>query len=371
MSDAKQPSPSNPNGPKRPTGQPAGRPAPRPKPSERPLADELKEKISAYPGTTTFLDLMRKNRRDSVLLIVAMFILTVALGSAVGSLIGAYAGGSRQSIYPTLAIGAIVGLALATGGTLFSWFGGAKTMLRMTHAREIQKHDDPELFNVVDEMRIAAGIPMPRVYIVNDSAMNAFATGRDPKHGIVAITTGLRQKLNRDELQAVIAHEIAHIRHLDIRFAMLMATMVGLIVVISDGLLRTMWYSGGARRGRSSDSKGGGAAVVIILIIAVLLAILAPILARIIQMSYSRQREYLADAGAVELTRNPKAMASALSRLAGDEDPFVDTANRGMAHMFIVNPLKKMRESHQQFSSVFASHPPIKDRIARMLALLR
>ena len=188
---------------------------------------------------------------------------------------------------------------------------------------------------------------------------------------MVAVTRGLREKLNRDQLQAVIAHEMAHIRHYDIRFSLLMATLVGLIVFACDAAFRMAFYSrlGGRRSSRSSD--GGGAAIIVVIVIAVILAILAPILARFIQMAYSRQREYLADAGAVELTRNPEALASALAAIAGDEEPLVEAANRGTAHMFIANPLKKARAAHQNLNSMFASHPPMDKRIARILALAR
>jgi heat shock protein HtpX len=249
----------------------------------------------------------------------------------------------------------------------------------MSGARAIDRNEDLELWNVVEEMSIAAGLPMPRVYIIEDKAMNAFATGRDPQHGVIAVTRGLRERLNRDELQGVVAHEMAHIRHLDIRFAMLMATLVGLIVFMSDAFLRVVWHSGHRVGGRGYGGRsyggrgkgGGGAAVIILLLVAAILAIIAPLFARIIQMAYSRQREYLADAGAVELTRNPLGLASALQRLADDEEPLVDTANRGTAHMYIVNPLREMRDTHQSLNSVFSSQPPAKERIARIMALTR
>ena len=251
----------------------------------------------------------------------------------------------------------------------------------MMHAREIGPEDDTQLYNVVDELRIAAGLPMPRVFLIEDSALNAFATGRDPTHAAVAITQGLREKLPRDELQAVLAHEMSHVRHLDIRFSMLMATMVGLIVFACDAFWRMVWYSRmggvggvGGRRGRRSSggrSDGSSGIILIVIAIAVVLSILAPIIARIIQMAYSRQREYLADAGAVELTRDPEALARALARIAGDDEPLVEVANRGTAHMFIANPLKKMRQAHNNLDSLFASHPPMDKRIARILALLR
>ncbi|MCH7792368.1 MAG: M48 family metallopeptidase [Planctomycetes bacterium] len=349
--------------------------------ADKARADEqIREHIRAYPGSITYLDLIRKNKRDSVLLIAGMLALGLVLGGVIGGAVGGYAGadimGSAQGRYtaidllPSIVLGAIVAFLFAAGGALWSYRAGANAILRMAHAREVTRELDQELFNVVDEMRIAAGIPMPRIYIIGDTALNAFATGRDPEHAVVAITTGLRQKLTRDELQGVIAHEIAHIRHYDIRFSLLMATMVGLIVFACDAFLRATWY-GAHARGRGRRSSGGGKGQIVLLVLALVLAIVAPLIARLIQMAYSRQREYLADAGAVELSRNPEGLASALSRLSMDEEPLVDTANRGTAHMYIVNPLRKMRASHNQLNSRFSSHPPVKQRIARLLALTR
>jgi heat shock protein HtpX len=336
------------------------------------FSPEMRERVKAYPGTLTYLDLIRRNKRESVLLMAGMVLLGTVIAGALGAAIAAYSGADVEVLLPSIIVGCVVGLAAGGIGALWSWFGGANAILRMSRATEITPEMDRELFNVVDEIRIAAGLPMPRVYLIGDSAMNAFATGRDPEHGVIAITTGLRSRLSRDELQGVIAHEMAHIRHFDIRFAMLMATMVGLIAFACDAFFRVMWYGGGMRGGRRSGGKdGGGAVMIVIFVLAIVLAILAPIVARIIQMTYSRRREYLADAGAVELTRNPLGLASALQKLADDTEPLVDTANRGTAHMYIVNPLKKMRRSHQQKKSLFLSHPPIKDRIARLLALAR
>lgn len=346
--------------------------------SERPpaesRADRLAKDVSAYPGTITFLDLIRKNKRQSVVLIIGMLLLGVVVGAALGAAAGAHAGGrDLPNLLPSVALGAGAAFLVGGLGAMWSWFSGSDTILRMMGAIPIEKDADPELYNVVDEMRIAAGLPMPRVYLINDTALNAFATGRDPEHGVVAVTLGLRQRLSREELQAVIAHEMSHIRHLDIRFAMLMATMVGLIVFACDAFWRIVWYSGRAGGGRRSGGRSGGngAVVLVIVVLAFTLAIVAPFIAKFIQMAYSREREYLADAGAVELTRNPLGLVSALRKIAGDDEPLVEVANRGTAHMFIANPLKKARAARQNMDSLFSSHPPIDKRIARILALTR
>lgn len=400
-------------------GAPRQRSSPRAKANGEPteLDRVVRDKVKALHGSLTYLDLIRKNKRDSILLIIAMFVLNAAVGAAIGGavipiVVGFDAAGSTMTSYtgtlsqdpmhadfdalaadamqaPAKILGLDAGVFANTGRTLLfatigagvmllvtlglaleAWFGGGRFLLNRVHAKEITKELDPELFNVVDEMRIAAGIPMPRVYLIPESALNAFATGRDPEHGVVAITTGLRAKLTRDELQGVMAHEIAHIRHYDIRFSMLMAMMVGLIVLACDVMLRIGWLSvsAGTRGGKRKD--GGNALAFIPLAIAIMLSIVAPFFAFVIQMTYSRRREYMADAGAAELTRNPEGLASALKKLAEDKEPLVETANRGMAHMFIMNPLRKKKSRHER-TSLFSSHPPVADRIAKLIALTR
>lgn len=338
-----------------------------------PLGEDMRQRVSAYPGNLTFVDLIRRNKRDSAVLMAVMAVFAVALGGIMSSAVAVYVGAapSFKSLLPSIILGCVAALLVSGLGMLWSWFGGASAILAMSGAQEIQKADDPQLFNVVEELAIAAGLPMPRIFLINDTAMNAFATGRDAQHASVAITRGLRDKLNRDELQGVLAHEMSHVRHLDVRYSMLMATMVGLVVFACDAFLRIAWYAPRSSRSSDRDRDGSGAFGIILLVIALLLAILAPIFATIIQMAYSRQREYLADAGAVELTRNPLGLASALQKLGDDDEPLVDTANRGTAHLYIVNPLRKMRESGHSLDSAFLSHPPIKDRIARLLALAR
>jgi heat shock protein HtpX len=204
--------------------------------------------------------------------------------------------------------------------------------------------------------------------VIDDTALNAFATGRDPKHAVVAITTGLRQRLTRDELQGVMAHELSHVRNYDIRLAMVAAVLVGLIVLLADLLLMYLWWGGAARR-RGSRDRGGGAAQAILMIVAVLLAILAPLFARLLQLAVSRQREYLADATAAEMTRYPEGLASALAKLEADTE-VLEAANRATAHLYIVNPFKP-HEKRFKASRLSSTHPDVKDRIQRLMTLGR
>lgn len=316
------------------------------------------------PMTPTFRDLIAENKRNSVVLVLifCLFTATVVLILALGIL---------ACFDPEAVIQLRWGEALLAGGiaaavallfSLLGYYAGDQFILAASGARRIRHQDDPELFNVVEEMAIAAGIAMPRVYLIDDAALNALATGRDPAHAAVAITAGLRSQLSRDELQGVMAHEMSHIRNYDIRLMLLMAVLVGTIVMLSD----IFWQI--ARRGGSSKNSktNGGWIVLIVFLLAVLLALIAPILAQIIQLAVSRQREFLADASAVELTRYPQGLANALRKLQGNA-AVLKTANRGTAHLFIANPIARFQARAQ---SVFASHPPLKDRIARLEALV-
>ncbi|MCZ6810527.1 MAG: M48 family metallopeptidase [Planctomycetota bacterium] len=333
-----------------------------------------RERFGALPANITFYDLIRRNKRKSAMLMLGMGLLVVALGAVLSAALAVYStGGDLPSLWPSVALGAAAAAIVAIIASVWSFYGGSNAILRIAGAKPIEKKDDPQLFNVVEELAIAAGQPMPRVYLIDDPAPNAFATGRDPAHGTVAITTGLREKLSRDELAGVMAHEISHIRHYDIRFAMLMATMVGLIVFASDAFWRVMWYGswhGTGRRSARGGGKGAGAAIIIVLVIAIVLAIIAPALAMLIRMAVSRQREYLADAGAVELTRYPQGMIGALEKLGASKQP-LKAANRATAHLYIVNPLRNaLKGKGHELSSVLRTHPPLHDRIARLRALI-
>ena len=307
----------------------------------------------------TFQQLIDANKRNSILLSGLMFVLIVVVAFAVSMVWGG--GDWRFGLLPA-GIAAVVVFCLI----LFSFYGGGETIMALSKAGPLQKGDDPQLYNVVEEMTLAAGLPTPKVYLINDPAPNAFATGRDPAHAMVAITTGLRAKLTRPELQGVIAHEISHVRNFDIRFAMLMAVLVGFLVLLSDIFLRSMIFGGvGGRRSRRSGG-GGGQGMAILMIVALILSIVAPILAKLIQLAHSRQREYLADASAIDLTRNPDGLAGALAKLARDPNKLA-VANRATQHLYIVNPLKPF-ESRKQ-NNLFSTHPPIEDRISRILSL--
>jgi heat shock protein HtpX len=221
--------------------------------------------------------------------------------------------------------------------------------------------------NVVRELTIAADIPMPRVYAINDTAPNAFATGRDPNHASLAVTTGLLEKLDREELQGVVGHELSHIRNLDTRFELLVAVLVGSIALLADFFLRfTFWggFGGGGRRSRDSGG-GGGALVIIAIVLGLVLSLIAPVIGRLVQLAVSRQREYLADASSVELTRNPTGLERALITIGGDRE-VLEVANRATQHMYFVNPIKKWES---RASGLMATHPPIVDRVNRLRQL--
>jgi heat shock protein HtpX len=303
----------------------------------------------------SFNKLIDHNKHMSILLFGFMAILFGIFGAS----IGAYWGGDWIT-------GVVIAVLVAGLYFLISWKFGDSMILASSGARQISHEDSPQLWNVVEEISIAGGMPMPKVYLIEDEAMNAFATGRDPKSASVAITRGLLQNLNREELQGVMAHEMSHVRNYDIRFAMLMAVMVGSIVLLADVVRRSIFYSSlGGRRRR--DSRSGGQAQAVLAIAAVVLSIIAPLLATIIQLAVSRQREYLADASAVELTRNPAGLISALKKLTADTAE-LKNSSQGMQHLYIVNPLLRKKKGKD---SLFSTHPALESRIERLEGLMK
>lgn len=305
---------------------------------------------------------IQQNKRRSWMLIGIMGLLLLALGYAVGGALFIYDSGPDAAQFDLLSapgpwIGVLAAAGLWLGMTLCALFAGDAILLRSAGAHEVQKEDAPRLWNVVEEMTIASGLPaIPRVYIIDDEKPNAFAVGRDPKKAAVAVTAGMLKRLTRDELQGVVAHEIGHIHNQDVRFMTLASVMVGSIVLISEVFLRSLWFGGGRRR--SSSSKGGQAQV-ILLVFAILLAIFAPIAARLLFFACSRRREYLADACSARFTRYPDGLASALEKIGAEATlGKAKKSSKGLAPLYIVNPLQS-----RSASGAFSTHPPLTKRI--------
>jgi len=241
---------------------------------------------------------------------------------------------------------------------VYIWIGyysGQNMILKTAGAREVTKKEFPHLFHSIDGLALAADIPKPKAYVIDDSALNAFATGRGPTHASITVTSGLLNKLNRQELEGVIAHEMSHIKNYDVRFMMLTVVLIGLVMLLSDFLLHSFLWGRGGR----SKSSGSG----ILIVIALILAILSPVIGQLIRFAISRKREFLADANGALLTRYPPGLASALKKISEDPDPLVDKANKATAHLFISTPFRKKKSKP---SKMFLTHPPIEDRIKRL-----
>ncbi|MSQ36055.1 MAG: zinc metalloprotease HtpX [Dehalococcoidia bacterium] len=302
----------------------------------------------------SFYTLQARNRRTSLLLTLSVVAVLALFG---------FVAGYAFTASPVGAVAATgVAVVVATLLALGSYYGGDALVLAASRARPVTEADAPELHNVVRELSLAAGMPPPRVYLLDDTALNAFATGRDPQHASIAVTSGLLAALDREELQGVVGHELSHVRNLDIRFALLVGVLVGSIALLADVLLRWTWWGGA---GRSRNREGGGGAQLIIVVLAVLLAIVAPIFARLVQLAVSRQREFLADVTGVELTRNPAGLERALAKIAADSE-VLEVANRATQHLYIVNPIKKFEARSK---GLFSTHPPILERVNRLRAL--
>ena len=311
-------------------------------------------------ATTDFVAAQKVNRRNTLLLLVVLTALAALTGYVIGWLIE----GEVVDTVPLWSQAGLVAAALmalvSVGWSMVSLAFGDSLVLTMASAKEIDKADAPQLYNVVEEMAIAAGVPMPRVMVLETDALNAFATGNSVGHGTVVVTRGLIDTLNRDELQGVVAHEMSHLANLDTRYMVIVGVTVGLIALVCDMLLRTMAWGGTGRSSSSSDKKGSGGGLLIILLIVV--AIFAPLAAKAVQMAVSRQREYLADATSVQFTRNPNGLISALGKLADKAAPFPGVS-RATQHLFIVNPVQTFTSDSP---ALLATHPDIADRIARL-----
>ena len=250
----------------------------------------------------------------------------------------------------------LVGVALIVAGIMnfVSYYFSDKIVLGISGAKPIKKADNPQVFRMVENLCIASGLPLPKIYLINDTATNAFATGRDPKHAAIAFTSGILQKLIKQELEGVTAHELSHVGNRDTLLMSVVSILVGTIALLSDWFLRSMWYGG---RNNDRDSRSN----TIFMVLALVAAILAPIVATLIQLAVSRRRELLADASGVLLTRYPSGLADALLKISKDKEP-LEVANRGTAHLYIINPLKG-QQAIGWFASLFNTHPPVEVRV--------
>lgn len=251
----------------------------------------------------------------------------------------------------------LVGFALIFSGLMSfgSYYYSDKVILAMSNAKQIQKKDNPQFFRIVENLCIGDGLPMPKVYIIQDSAPNAFATGRDPKHAVICATTGILEKLDKIELEGVVAHELSHIKNYDIRLMAVIVILVGLVALMADFFMRSLWYGGRRDNDRQGNVQG------VFLLIGIVFAILSPIIATLIQLAVSRRREFLADASGALLTRYPEGLASALEKINKDREP-LEVANNATAHLYIANPFKG-KETGNWFAGLFNTHPPIEERI--------
>jgi len=257
--------------------------------------------------------------------------------------------------------GLILAVAVAMGMAAVGYYASDKIVLGISRARPVTKEELPYLYNVVEGLSIAAGIPTPKCYVIDDTAPNAFAAGRKPETAVICVTTGLLEKLNRVELEGVVAHEMSHIRNYDVRLQTLVVVMAGVVALLSDWMLRSFMWGGGGRRRRGKSGSGGGEGILVLVGLA--LAVLSPFIATIIQLAVSRKREFLADASSAELTRYPAGLASALRKISADTEP-LEAANKATAHLYIVNPLKNLKGGNTGVNRLFSTHPPIEERIA-------
>lgn len=292
------------------------------------------------------------NKRKSVIVIIGFIVFVTLAVYFISQAIGIYMGYEPGGL-GTAGLALIISGLMSFGGYWFS----DKIVLGISGARPADKRRDYQFFTVAENLAIGTGLPRPKLYIIDDTAPNAFATGRDPKHAVICATTGLLQKLSRTELEGVVAHELSHIRHYDTRLMSVVVVLVGVVALLGDWFLRMSWY------GRGRDDRKSGQLGAIILVIGLLFAILSPIIAQLIQLAISRRREFLADAGAVSITRQPDGLISALEKISADREP-LEAANKATAHLYIANPFKdKGHGAVDWFSGLFNTHPPVSERI--------
>jgi heat shock protein HtpX len=308
--------------------------------------------VTAGPPAQPVLvyDRISSNKWKTYLLMAVFMVVVAAAALAVGILMGLPPG-----IAPIVIV-AVMGIAL------FGYFGSASVALTVAGARPVTETEERELYRVVENLCIGAGLPMPKVYVIEDGAMNAFATGRDPKHASVAITRGLLEKLEYREIEGVMAHELSHVGNRDTLLMGVVVVLVGTLALLADIALRATYFGAGMRRSYREKNSSGQAVLMLIALVGV---ILAPIAARLISLAVSRQREYLADASGALLTRYPEGLARALEKMSSDTDP-LDTATKATEHLYFVNPLS---DHPSRLNNLFSTHPPIEERIRLLRAM--
>lgn len=295
----------------------------------------------------TLYSQITSNKRKS------FFLLVIVIAFVLG-IVGLYS----YSAYQDFSL-VILAAILAIPSSLIGYFTGDKIALAANRAESVSKEQAPELHRIIENLSITAGVPTPRIYIIQSPALNAFATGRDPKHASIAVTTGLIETLERTELEGVLAHELSHVRNYDIRFSMIVAIFIGFIVILSDIVTRSMFFGGSRHR---SDRENNNQAGALLAVVSVVLIVISPIIAKIIQLAVSRQREYLADSSGALLTRYPEGLARALEKISHGQP--LATASNATAHLFIANPF-----SSKKIMNLFSTHPPIEERIKRLRSL--
>ena len=294
------------------------------------------------------------NKRKTVLLFIAAIAFTALIGYAIGFLF--FQGG---------VVGVVLATVLAVALSLGSYFAGDRIVLASTGAREVTAEQEPRLHNIVEGIAIAAGVPKPRVYVVPEQAPNAFATGRNPEHSSIAVTQGLLDIMNRVELEGVIGHEMSHVLDRDILVGTVVATVVGAAVLMSEFFMRSWFWSGGRMGGRRDGGDGGGIVMLVLFAVGIVLLILAPLAGQLIKLSVSRNREYLADAEGVLLTRYPPGLISALEKIR-DAPHAMRSANNATAHLWLEQPSRVPGQDTSTMEKLFSTHPPIEERIQRL-----
>ncbi|MDD5331819.1 MAG: zinc metalloprotease HtpX [Candidatus Nanoarchaeia archaeon] len=289
-------------------------------------------------------DEIRRNKIRSSFIMSFFLVLIGLLGGILGFMYGSWI------------FGLVISLIIGVVYTIIVFNSGDSMVLKLNRAKEVTKKEYPHLFHTLEGLAIAANIPTPKAYVIEDKALNAFATGKDPKSASIVVTTGLLETMNRQELEGVVAHEMSHVKNYDIRVMMLTAVLVGITVLLSNFLLRSFMYSSG-------DDKKGNIGIILVLI-GLVLAVLTPLFSELIKLAISRKREYMADASAAVLTRYPPGLASALEKIKNSMP--LKNANRATAHLYISNPLKKTKGF---FATLFSTHPPIEERIRRLKAM--